>query len=229
VNGSFPSVTNRLANILVREDPVLATALRPISIRQGDTVIHPGEPFGNVFFIEQGIVSILNVTADGRAVEIGLVGTDGLLGAAVLLGARTAAVAVIARSPCEVLQMSASACKAAFDRHVGFREAVLSFVYAFMMMVGQIAACNQLHSLQQRCARWMLIASDRLGNDTIPMTHELLACVLGVRRAGVTVVAGKLRDKGLIEYRHGRLKINERAGLIATACECYPQYLKLFK
>jgi CRP-like cAMP-binding protein len=99
--------------------------------------------------------------------------------------------------------------------------AVLRFATALMNLSAQTAACNRLHSIEQRCARWLLMAHDRIQSDIMPMTHEFLASMLGVRRAGVTVTAGELQRSGLIRYHHGQITIRDRDGLQATACECY--------
>jgi CRP-like cAMP-binding protein len=97
----------------------------------------------------------------------------------------------------------------------------MRFVEALFDLSAQTAACNRLHTIEQRCARWLLMAHDRLLDDIMPMTHEFLASMLGVRRAGVTETAGELQRSGLIHYHHGRLTIVDREGLEATACECY--------
>jgi len=99
--------------------------------------------------------------------------------------------------------------------------AVLRFATALMNLSAQTAACNRLHSIEQRCARWLLMAHDRIQSDIMPMTHEFLASMLGVRRAGVTVTAGELQRSGLIRYHPGQITIRDRDGLQATACECY--------
>ena len=111
--------------------------------------------------------------------------------------------------------------KAAFDRSEPVRRVALRFTEALLNLSAQTAACNRLHSIEQRCARWLLMAMDRTETDRIPLTHEFLASMLGVRRAGVTNVAGELQRSGLIRYHHGQLSIIDREGLEANACECY--------
>jgi CRP-like cAMP-binding protein len=116
-------------------------------------------------------------------------------------------------------RMSAALCKAAFDRSEAVRRVALRFTEAILNLSAQTAACNRLHSTEQRCARWLLMAIDRIQSDTMPVTHEFLASMLGVRRAGVTNTAGELQRSGLIRYHHGQLTIVDREGLEATACE----------
>ena len=117
--------------------------------------------------------------------------------------------------------MPAAKCKEAFDQSPAFRAAVLRYVAAFLDLGAQTAACNRLHSIEQRCARWFLMALDRLDGDVMPMTHEFLASMLGVRRAGITETAGELQRAGLIRNGRGEVTVVDRPGLEAMACECY--------
>lgn len=117
--------------------------------------------------------------------------------------------------------MTAAECKHAFDESAAVRTVFLRFIEALIYLGGQTAACNRLHTIEQRLARWLLMAHDRVQTNVMPMTHEFLAAMLGVRRAGVTETAGELQRSGLIRYHHGRLAIDDREGLEAAACECY--------
>jgi CRP-like cAMP-binding protein len=159
--------------------------------------------------------------ADGSTSEVGMIGIEGIVGVSALLGAGISSQHVIVQLPGSALRMDAALCKAAFDLRLGVRATVLRFIDFFLALVTQTAACNRLHSARQRCARWLLMASDRTESDTIPITHEFLSFMLGVRRTGVTGIARELRRSGLIEYRHGRVRIRDRRGLQAVACECY--------
>jgi CRP-like cAMP-binding protein len=117
--------------------------------------------------------------------------------------------------------MSLARCKRAFDESAAVRSVMLGFAGALLRLSSQTAACNRLHSIEQRCARWLLMAHDRAQTDRMPMTHEFLASMLGVRRAGVTTTAGELQRSGLISYRQGEITIRDREGLEALACECF--------
>jgi CRP-like cAMP-binding protein len=151
-----------------------------------------------------------------------MIGREGVIGVSALLGAAVSAQSLIIQIPGSGYRMSASRCKARFDQSAAFRAAVLRFAQAMLNMSAQTAACNRLHPVEQRCARWLLMAGDRIGSAPMPMTHEFLASMLGVRRAGVTTTAGDLQRSGLIRYHHGKLTITDREGLEAAACECYP-------
>ena len=213
---------NRILAALPPEDfdrfsPALQAV--PLSLRQ---VIHDvSSPIEHVYFVEQGVGSILTIMADGSAIEVGMIGSEGMVGVSAVFGSATSGQHVIVQIPGTALRMDAARCKAAFDESAAVRMAVLRFATALMNLSAQTAACNRLHSIEQRCARWLLMAHDRIQSDIMPMTHEFLASMLGVRRAGVTVTAGELQRSGLIRYHHGQITIRDRDGLQATACECY--------
>jgi CRP-like cAMP-binding protein len=185
------------------------------------TLYEGGAPIEHVYFVEQGLASIIVLMADGSTSEVGMIGLEGMVGAAALLGADTSAQHVIVQIPGAAWRMNAELCKATFDRSVVFRAVVLQFVGMFLNLSAQTAACNRLHAAKQRCARWLLMASDRIQSDALPMTHEFLASMLGIRRTGVTAIARDLQRARLIQYRHGRIVIADREGLEAAACECY--------
>jgi CRP-like cAMP-binding protein len=138
-----------------------------------------------------------------------------------MLGGEVSAQHVIVQIPGRALRMPVALCKTAFDESAAVRTAMLLFASAFLNLSAQTAACNRLHSIEQRCARWLLMAYDRVLSEKMPMTHEFLASMLGVRRAGVTTTAGELQRSGLISYRQGEITIRDHAGLEAIACECY--------
>ena len=174
-----------------------------------------------VYFVEQGVTSVLTVMATGAMSEVGMIGAEGVVGMSALLGAEASGQRVLVQVPGAALRMDASVCKAAFDRHPVFHRTVLRFVDAFLNLSAQTAACNLLHSAEQRCARWLLMASGRTRSDSLPMTHEFLSSMLGIRRTGVTAIAGALQRSGVIQYQRGRVRITDRPGLEAAACECY--------
>jgi CRP-like cAMP-binding protein len=178
-------------------------------------------PIDHIYFIEQGVTSVLTVMSTGVMSEVGMIGSEGVVGISALLGARASAQRIIVQVPGTALRMDAALCKAAFDWRPDFHRIVLRFIDAFLNLSAQTAACNLLHSAEQRCARWLLMASARLQSDTMPMTHEFLSSMLGIRRTGVTAIAGTLQRSGLIQYHRGRIRITDRDGLETAACECY--------
>src|SRR5438045_9701125 len=159
--------------------------------------------------------------ADATTIELGMIEIEGAVGTAALLGGKTSSQQVLVQVSGSALRMNAAECKAAFDQSPAVRAVMMRFIEALFDLSAQTAACNRLHTIEQRCARWLMMARDRLQDNIMPMTHEFLASMLGVRRAGVTETAGDLQRSGLIRYHHGRLTITDRDGLEFTACECY--------
>jgi CRP-like cAMP-binding protein len=180
-----------------------------------------GTPFENVYFIEQGLASVLTNLTNGSMIEVGMIGMEGMVGVPVLLGDETSIQRVIVQVPGTALSMKAALCKAAFDESAAVRRILLRFTASVLNLSRQTAACNRVHSMKQRCARWLLMSSDRIRSDVMPMTHEFLSSMLGVRRTGVTAIAGELQRSGLIRYHRGQVTIVDHVGLEATACECY--------
>ena len=197
------------------------SGLRPVSLTQRQVLYEPGASLAYVYFVEEGVVSILTKMADATTIEVGMIGIEGAVGTAVLLGGETTSQQALVQVAGSALRMNAVECKAAFDQSPAVRAVMMRFIEALFDLSAQTAACNRIHTIEQRCARWLLMARDRLQDDIMPMTHEFLASMLGVRRAGVTETAGELQRSGLIRYHHGRLTIIDREGLEATACECY--------
>jgi len=216
------TIKNRLLATLEQEDlQCLLSHLQPVSLRQRDIIYHAGAPIEQVYFIEQGVASVLTSMANGSMIEVGMIGIEGMVGIPAMLGAETSAQQVIIQIGGTALQMNVAPCKAAFDKSPALRRIMHRFTESIINLSAQTAACNRLHSIEQRCARWLLMASDRIQCLTMPMTQEFLSTMLGVRRAGVTETAGELQRSGLIQYHRGQLTIVDREGLEETACECY--------
>jgi CRP-like cAMP-binding protein len=195
--------------------------LEPVSFLIGNIIYEVGAPLEDVYFIEQGVASVLTNLTNGSVIEVGMIGREGMVGVPVLLGDETSVQRVIVQVPGTALRMKAAPCKTAFDESAAVRRVLLRFTAAILNMSAQSAACNRAHSMKQRCARWLLMSSDRIQSDVVPMTHEFLSSMLGVRRTGVTAIAGELQRSGLIRYRRGQVTIVDHAGLEAAACECY--------
>jgi len=193
---------------------------RPVKVRQ---VLHKhGEPISEVYFPGRSVCSITNVMEDGSAVEVATVGREGLVGVSAVFGAPVAsgqAFVQIAGEPAAV--MSIDAFRLEMDRRGGFYDIVTRYSQAFVNMLMQSVACNGLHSAEQRCCRWLLMSHDRIAQDEFPLTHELLAIMLGVRRPTVTLVMADLARAGIVSYVRGHIRIVDRKALEAASCECY--------
>jgi CRP-like cAMP-binding protein len=219
---SEQETNNRLLAALSPTDfAELSDDLHPVALPKKQVVYEVGEALDYVYFIEEGLASILTVMEDGASSEVCMVGREGFIGVSALLGATVSAQHVVIQLPGSAQRIAAAACKAAFERNAKIRSVLLRFVEDLLNLGSQTAACNRLHHVKQRAARWLLMASDRLGGDVLSLTQEFLAAMLGVRRSGVSEIAGELRSSGLIRYRRGEITIVDRPGLEKTACECY--------
>ena len=196
-------------------------SLQPVSLTLRQVLYEAGGALEFVYFIDEGVASILTSMTNGSTIEVGMIGHEGIAGVAALLGSEVSAQHIIVQAPGTALRMNVAKCKAAFDESAAVRTVMLRFTQALLDLSAQTAACNRLHSIEQRCARWLLMALDRLDGNVLPMTHEFLASMLGVRRAGVTEAVGDLDRSGLIRNHRGQVVIVDRAGLEAVACECY--------
>lgn len=187
------------------------------------TVLHkPGEPVQDVYFPGGGFCSMLTVLEDGSMVEIATVGREGMVGvSAILDGAAVTSAAMVQGATDTCYRMKVDAFRREIDRRGAFHELMAHFAQALFAFVAQSTACNAVHSVEQRLARWLLMARDRMESDEFPLTQEFVAMMLGASRPTVTVVAGTLQKAGLIKYRHGHVTIVDRDNLEAASCECY--------
>jgi CRP-like cAMP-binding protein len=213
---------NRLLAALPQEDlDQFFLDLDPVSLSLRQILCQVGAPFEHVYFIERGVASVLTTMANGTNVEVGMIGKEGVAGLPAVLGGTISDQLIIVQATGPALRMGAAKCAEAFDQSATVRRVFLRFTEAFLGLAGQTAACNRLHSTQQRFARWLLMAHARLEADIIPMTHEFMSLLLGVRRTGITEAAGKLQRSGSIRYHQGQVTILDHEALEATACECY--------
>jgi CRP-like cAMP-binding protein len=215
--------SNRLLTLLRAEDrECLQRHLEPVVLEYRRPLYDAGKPVEFVYFIETGVASLVLTMANGQAAEVGTIGNEGFVGLPVLLGGDSApTTSVYVQVPGTGLRMRAEAFSEELERSPAMRATMLRYAHAFFNQVAQSAACATFHSLEQRCCRWILKTHDRMRSDQFLLTHEFLAMMLGVRRAGVTVSAGALRRAGLIQYTRGEVTILDRAGLERRACECY--------
>ena len=187
----------------------------------GAEVSSSGRPLEHVVFPIACIVSAVTRMRDGSDVEIVVVGREGFYGMQVVLGSYVSANEAMVQIPNSLYRIRAADFRKCLDDDETLRLRALFYVQATLDAMGQFSGCNRLHPINERCARWLLMAHDRIPNDELFLTHEFLATMLGVRRPGVSVAAAALESAGFIEYRRGRIVIRDRRGLEAASCECY--------
>ena len=182
---------------------------------------YPGKRIGYLFFIEEGIASMTATFQDGFQLEIALAGSESVLGTSSMMGTRRSLNRVYMQVGGWGYSSPMDAATGEFKRGGHFHDMTLSYVQAQFIQSAQTAACNAHHTVEQRMARWLLLCSDRVGGNILPLSHEYMAAMLGVRRPSVTVVAGALKRRGLIDYTRGKIKLIDIPGLELMACECY--------
>lgn len=180
-----------------------------------------GAPIKFCYFINSGLASILSVMASGKSVEVGLVGREGFIGIPLTAGFTTSPTRAVMQVSGSGFRITAADVKNALRKCPNLAVALHRFSQTLTLQATQVAACNRVHEVDQRLARWLLMSQDRLNGDDITLSQDSLANILGTRRASVTVAAGILQKAGLITYRRGDVKIDNRTGLEKTSCECY--------
>ncbi|HEX8709379.1 MAG TPA: Crp/Fnr family transcriptional regulator [Pyrinomonadaceae bacterium] len=218
-----PPTSNRVLNALPpAEYERLSPYLEAVPLPLGEILYRPEEIITHVYFPNRGTVSVLCVLEDGRMVEAGMVGNEGMFGVSVFLGSITTPLQAVVQLPGDALRMRADVLRQEFGKCGEFQDLLLRYTQAFLIQIAQTAACNRAHPIDGRMARWLLMCHDRAGSGELALTHEFIATMLGSRRSGVTEAAIKLQDDGVIKYRRGHVKILDRQGLEAVSCECYP-------
>jgi CRP-like cAMP-binding protein len=217
-----PKAVNRLLAALPEaEYQRLIPHLDHVSLSFKQVLHEVGELIEYVYFPHEAIVSSLSTMADGSMIEVGLVGNDGVIAIPAALGDNIATTTAMVQLPGSGMRMKASVLKSEFQRGGSFQSLLLRYMQALYALTSQNAACNRLHQLDERLARWLLLVYDRVGSNELPLTHEFMAQMLGVRRAGLTEAANALQQAGLIRYTRGKVTILNREELEAASCECY--------
>ena len=213
---------NRLLTALPQDEyERLRANLQPVSFSLGEVVYGFAAQLDYVFFPTTSIVSLLYTMENGSSAEMGLTGNDGVVGIALFMGGGTMPNRAVVQSAGGAFKMKAKVLQTEFAQGGTFQRLLLRYTQALITQISQTAVCNRLHSVEQQLCRWLLLSHDRLNTDELVMTQELIADMLGVRREGVTVAAGRLQDDGAISYVRGRIQILNRDKLEATVCECY--------
>jgi CRP-like cAMP-binding protein len=185
-------------------------------------VLHEaGETLRSAYFCNSGMFSVLNVMPDGKSVEVGLIGKEGFSGTPLVAGFRTSHTRTVVQAEATAFRIDADALRSALEKCPQLERQLNRYAQLLAVQVTQIAACNRLHEVNERLARWLLMTQDRIGSHDLPLTQEFLAQMLGTRRSSVTVSAGALQKAGLIQYTRGNVTILDRNNLEEASCDCY--------
>lgn len=212
-----------LAALPTKDFRRLASHLRTVAIRREQVLHKQGEPLRQVYFPNGGVVSITTVLSDGTTVEAATVGVEGMLGIEAFLSADAVAPgeAIVLVPDTNAEALSVKEFRREVRAHGALHDLMGRYTQVVIAQMMQSAACNALHNVQQRCARWLLTTHDRMQEQEFTLSHEFLAVMLGVQRPTVSVIAGTLQKAGLIRYTHGRVTVRNRKRLEAASCECY--------
>jgi CRP-like cAMP-binding protein len=213
--------TNQLLSALPDDDwQRWLPQLEPVTLALGQVLYEPGATLSHVYFPTSSIVSLLYVMDNGASAEIAVVGYEGIVGISLFMGGESTPSRAVVQSAGQAYRLPAQVIKTEFTR-APVLHLLLRYTQALITQMAQTAVCNRHHSLDKQLCRWLLLSLDRMQNNELVMTQELIANMLGVRREGVTEAALKLQQAGLIKYARGRITVLERAGLEQRTCECY--------
>jgi CRP-like cAMP-binding protein len=222
IDGDGNAIHNSiLLSVLSKECPSVFSRLVLVNLRLHDLLQEVGQPIQYCYFPNTAMASVLNVMDDGKSVEVGLAGHEGFVGLPIVAGFRNSATRVVTQGEGTAFRISSDDMRESLRSCPQLMISLLRYSQESTMEVTQIAACNRLHPVEERLARWLLMSQDRIRSKILPLTQEFLAQMLGTRRASVSIAASILQRAGLIHYRRGAVSILNRAGLEEACCECY--------
>jgi len=220
-NPAADTLNHLLAALTPAARDRLSAQLEPVRLTLGEVIYESGGALLHVFFPTTAIVSLLTQMEDGSSAEIAVVGNDGVVGVALFMGGESMLNRAVVQCGGMAYRLEATLLKEEFRRGESLQSQLLRYTQALITQMAQTAVCNRHHMLHQQLCRWLLLSLDRRSGSELVVTQELIANLLGVRRSGVTEAAGRLQAQGLIRYSRGRIKVLDRPGLEAQACECY--------
>ena len=228
-----PSVNHRANRLLAAREPDDIAALEPqlqgVNLRQDQVLYEAGDPLRHATFPHDTVVSLVAVLKDGRSAEMAVYGWEGALGLVSAMMARQSFGRYIVQASGSASQIELERLHEVISTRPKVRQLVLHFAEAMMARVLQNVACNAVHSVEERCCRWILSMHDRLDGNTVPLTHEFLADMLGVQRSTVSSITRTLQEAGLVRQGRGLITVTDRAGLEQTSCECYGTVRRSFE
>ena len=221
----YPDSPERCTNKILAALPTSSRqnwyeCLEAVKLAPGTVLYEPDETIEHVYFLTNALVSIISMNSEGSTVEIGLIGYEGMVGVPAILGGVTPYRAVVQMGG-EAFRMRGERLYEEFRRNPFLRDLLLKYTNAFLIQIAQSSICNCYHTLQERVCRWLLVARDAVRSDVLFLTHDVIARLLGTRRASVTVTVGLLQRAGLIKISRGQISIIDPQGLAAMSCECY--------
>jgi len=221
-DGDGKAITNKiLLSLSSKECNEVMSKLEFVRLQLHQVIHEAGEKVKSGYFVNTGLMSVLAVQPDGKSVEVGLIGKEGFVGLPLLVGYRTSPTRAVVQGDGTAYRCDGEALRVLMKQCPELGQQLHRFAQRLAMQTTQIAACNRLHEVEERLARWILMSQDRIGTDILPLTHEFMAQMLGTRRSSVTVAAGTLQRAGLISHTRGSVSVLNRQKLEDAACDCY--------
>jgi CRP-like cAMP-binding protein len=215
-------ISNSLLAALPRRDySRLLPRLEPVDLTFGEVLYEPGQTIRHIYFPTDSLVSLLTIVDHHMALEVGLVGREGMVGIPLALGIDISSIRALVQGSGTAMRMESGAFRRIFSHSASLQQELFRYTHVLMAQITQTAACNRFHVVEARLARWLLMTRDRVQSGQFRLTQEFLAHMLGVRRVGVTKAAGALQRRKLIRYSRGTIRILDHTGLEAAACSCY--------
>ena len=215
-----PESMNKILGSLSTTSPRWLETLELVTLPTGTVLYEPDKKIEHVYFLNNALVSIVSMNSEGATVEISLIGHEGMVGVSAILGGVTPYRAVVQMGG-DAFRIRGETLYEEFRSNPFLRDLLLKYTNAFIIQIAQSTICNCYHTLQERLCRWLLVARDAVRGDVLMLTHDVIARLLGTRRASVTVAAGLLQRAGLIQINRGQITILDPTGITAMSCECY--------
>jgi CRP-like cAMP-binding protein len=213
---------NKILAALSREDyEHIAVRAEPVRVAAGKVLCQSGEQLRHAYFLRGGMVSLLSVMENGATVEVGMIGSEGVVGGSVMLGMDVMPYQLTVQLSGNALRLGINTLREEFSRGGRLQTLMLRYLHTVLTQVSQSAACNRFHTLEERLSRWLLVSRDCARTDTFNLTQEFISQMIGAPRTRVTIVASNLQKEGLIRYSRGKIQIIDGRGLESSACECY--------
>ncbi|MCC5853125.1 MAG: Crp/Fnr family transcriptional regulator [Alkalimonas sp.] len=224
------AITNHLMDLIsAKERGLLQRHCEPVELKFGVVLCEPDQPYRYLYFPMSGFISLVTQLAGHKPLEMGLIGNEGMLGVTLALGVSTAPMQAVVQGKGTAWRIELAALQQLLPECPQLRSVLQQYLFVLMAQLSQSAACMHFHSLEQRLARWLLMSHDRAHSNSFHLTHQFLADMLGVRRSGVTVAAGRMQQKECIRYSRGTISVLNRAAIEGLACECYPCGLDAYR